>query len=212
MNKSLADISESMQQQLLLAVHLESIDVLYEEIGLGNKMPFLIAKQLNQTDISAAIKLDDTETRKETPLTIKGSDGMVVNIAKCCRPIPGDPIVGYFKPGKGIVIHHYECRNITNERKKSTDWLEVEWSNDAAGNYSTEIRLELLNEPGTLATIASTISKLDSNIENVIITDQDGRVSVDLITLTVKDRVHLANIMRQLKKLFIVLKITRTRG
>jgi len=212
MNKSLADISESMQQQLLLAVNLDSIDVLYEEIGLGNKMPFLIAKQLNQTDISAAIKLDDTETRKETPLTIKGSDGMVVNIAKCCRPIPGDPIVGYFKPGKGIVIHHYECRNSTNERKKSTDWLEVEWSNDAAGEYSTEIRLELLNEPGTLATIASTISKLGSNIENVIITDQDGRVSVDLITLTVKDRVHLANIMRQLKKLFIVLKITRTRG
>lgn len=212
MGKSLVDISQLMQQQLLLAVKLESIDELYEEIGLGNKMPFLIAKQLNQTDISAVIKLDDTVTRKETPLTIKGSEGMVVTIAKCCRPIPGDPIVGYFNPGKGIVIHHHECRNSTNERKKSTNWLEVEWSDDASGEYPTEIRLELLNQPGTLATIASTISKMGSNIENVIITDQDGRVSVDLITLTVKDRVHLANIMRQLKKLFIVLKITRTRG
>ena len=212
MGKSIEDVSASMQKQLLLAVKLDSMDVLFEEIGLGNKMPFLIAKQLSQADVSAAIKLEDTEIRKQTPLTIKGSEGMVVTIAKCCRPIPGDPIVGYFNPGKGIVVHHHECRNSTNERKKSTDWLEVEWSHDASGDYSTEIRLELLNQPGTLATIASTISKMDSNIESVNMTNQDGRVSIDFITLTVRDRVHLANIMRQLKKLFIVLKITRTRG
>ncbi|GFO72230.1 GTP diphosphokinase/guanosine-3',5'-bis (diphosphate) 3'-diphosphatase [Bathymodiolus japonicus methanotrophic gill symbiont] len=210
--KSLEDISESMQNQLLIAINLASTDELYEEIGLGNKMPFLIAKQLNQADVSASLKLEDTEIRKETPLAIKGSEGMVVTIAKCCRPIPGDPIVGYFNPGKGIVVHHHECRNSTNERKKTTDWLEVEWSNDTTGEYPTEIRLELLNQPGTLATIVSTISKLESNIENINIAEQDGRVSVDYITLTVKDRLHLANIMRQLKKLFIVLKITRTRG
>ncbi|WP_428354751.1 RelA/SpoT family protein [Methyloprofundus sp.] len=212
MGKSTEDISESMQQQLLQVVKLDSMDTLHEEIGLGNKMPFLIAKQLSQADVSATIKLEDAEIRKETPLPIKGTEGMVVTIAKCCRPIPGDPIVGYFNPGKGIVVHHHECRNSTNERKKSTDWLEVEWSHDAAGEYPTEIRLELLNQPGTLATIASTISKMDSNIESVNISNQDGRVSVDFFTLTVKDRVHLANIMRQLKKLFIVLKITRTRG
>lgn len=207
-----ADITELMQNQLLQAVNLESMDELLEEIGLGNKMPFLIAKQLTQDDIGAAIKLDDVEARKETPLIIKGTEGMVITIAKCCRPIPGDPIVGYFNPGKGIVVHHHECRNSTGERKKSADWLEVEWSHDASGAYPTEIRVELLNQPGTLATIASTISKMDSNIENVIIKDQDVYVSVDYITLTVKDRVHLANIMRQLKKLFIVLKITRVRG
>ena len=212
MGKSIDYVSDPMHKQLLLAFKLDSIDQLYEEIGLGNKMPFLIAKQLSQADVSATIKLEDTETRKETPLAIKGSEGMVVTMAKCCRPIPGDPIVGYFNPGKGIVVHHHECRNSTNERKKSTDWLEVEWSHDAAGEYPTEIRLELLNQPGTLATIASTISKMDSNIESVNLTNQDGRVSVDFFTLTVKDRVHLANIMRQLKKLFIVLKITRTRG
>lgn len=212
MSKSLEDISESMQSQLLTVTNLTSMDELYEEIGLGNKMPFLIAKQFNQTDVSATLKLEDTETRKETPLAIKGTEGMVVTIAKCCRPIPGDPIAGYFNPGKGIVVHHHECRNSTNERKKSTDWLEVEWSHDTTGEYPTEIRLELLSQPGSLATIASTISKMNSNIENVNIAEQDGRVSIDYITLTVKDRLHLANIMRQLKKLFIVIKITRTRG
>ncbi len=209
--KSLSDISEQMFMQLLKTLNITTLDKLFEEIGLGDKMPFLIAKHLIQDDINAAIKLDDTEPRKETPLIIKGTEGMVINLAKCCRPIPGDPIIGYFNPGKGIVVHHHECKNCTGEHKKSTEWLEVEWSQEVSGDYSAEIRIELLNQPGTLATIASTISKMGSNIENVNIISQDPRVSVDIITLTVKDRVHLANIMRQLKKLFIILKITRTK-
>ncbi|MCK5353931.1 MAG: TGS domain-containing protein, partial [Methyloprofundus sp.] len=209
-DKKFSDITEAMLKQLLAALKFTTLDELLEDIGLGNKMPFLIAKQLNQQDISAAVKLDDTETRKKTPLIIKGTEGMVVTLAKCCRPIPGDPIVGYFNPGKGIVVHHHECRNSTDERKKPSEWLDVEWSEDVTGDYLTEIRIELLNQRGTLATIASTISKLDSNIEKVHIADQDADVSIDIITFTVKDRGHLANIMRQLKKLLIVLKITRT--
>lgn len=122
-------------------------------------MPFLIAKHLVQDDISAAIKLDDSESRKETPLIIKGTEGMVINLAKCCRPIPGDHIIGYFNPGKGIVVHNHECKNCSDERKKSTEWLDVEWSQEVTGVYSAEIRIELLNQPGTLATIASTILK-----------------------------------------------------
>ena len=210
--KKPSHITDQMQVQLLEALDLTTMDELLEDIGLGNKMPFLIAKQLNQEDISAAIKLDDTVTtaHKETPLIIKGTEGMVVTLAKCCRPIPGDPIVGYFNPGKGIVVHHHECKNSSDGRKKSTKWLEVEWSQDVTDTYLTEIRIELLNQPGTLATIASTISKMGSNIENVHIADQDAQVSIDIITLSVKDRVHLANIMRQLKKLLIILKITRT--
>lgn len=212
LDKNLVDITEAMQTQLFTALNTESMDALFEDIGLGNKMPFLIAKQLCQENISAAIKLDDKEeTRKESPLVIKGTEGMVVTLAKCCRPIPGDPIVGYFNPGKGIVVHHHECRNNKDERKKTAKWLEVEWCQNVEGDYPVEIRIELLNQPGTLATVASTISKMGSNIENVQIIDQDARVSVDIIVLTVKDRVHLANIMRQLKKLFIVLKIIRTK-
>ncbi|NOQ65203.1 MAG: RelA/SpoT family protein [Methyloprofundus sp.] len=209
-NKTFADITEQMQEQLLESLSFHSLDALFEEIGLGNKMPFLVAKQLSQTDISASIKLDDSVTRKESPLIIKGTEGMVVTLAKCCGPIPGDPILAYFSAGKGIVIHHHECKNSRDDRKKSAEWLDVEWSNDVTGDYQTEIRIELLNQRGTLATIASTISKLDSNIEKVHIADQDAHVSIDIITLSVKDRAHLANIMRALKKLLIILKITRT--
>ncbi len=210
-NKHLADIPETTQQQLLTILQLESMDKLCEEIGLGNKMPFLIAKQLTQNNMSGHIKLEDNSTRtsESVPLIIKGTEGMVIILANCCHPIPGDPIVGYFNPGKGIMVHHPECRNSMDERKKITDWLDVEWCQEIQGEYSTAIRIELLNQPGSLATIASTISQMDSNIENIKIIHQDARVSVDEIMLKVRDRVHLANIMRQLKKLLIILKITR---
>lgn len=187
----------------------KSFDDLLEAIGLGNKMPFLVAKQLSQTDVSAAIKLDSAEQPSKNPLSIKGTEGMVVNLAKCCRPIPGDSIVGFFNPGKGIVVHHYECKNGRDVRKKHAHWLDVEWSHDTAGEFPVELRLEVLNQRGSLATVASTISELNSNIENVTVVEQDAQVCVDLITLSVKDRVHLANIIRQLKKLSIVNKITR---
>jgi GTP pyrophosphokinase/guanosine-3',5'-bis(diphosphate) 3'-pyrophosphohydrolase len=90
--------------------------------------------------------------------------------------------------------------------------LDVEWSAEPQGEFATDIRIELLNQRGSLATIASLISKMEANIENITVVSQDSRVSVDLITLAVKDRVHLANIIRQLKKLQLVLKITRVKA
>jgi RelA/SpoT family (p)ppGpp synthetase len=197
---------------LLEVTAMSCFDALLEDIGLGNKMPFLIAKRLLQDDIHANIKLDDGDHSQKTPLVIKGTEGMVINLAKCCRPIPGDSIIGFFNPGKGIVVHHHECRNSNIVRKKHTSWLDVEWSLDVTGDFSAELRLEILNQRGALATIASTISELDSNIENVTVVDQDAQVSVDLITLTVRDRVHLAKIMRRLKELTIVIRITRVKA
>jgi RelA/SpoT family (p)ppGpp synthetase len=212
MHLHLDDIDTAKIQVLLQIMSKHSLDELLEDIGLGNKMPFLVAKRIAQDDINAAIKLDGNDQSKRRPLIIKGTEGMVITLAKCCRPIPGDSIIGYFNPGKGIVVHHHECRNSSVVRKKQTNWLDVEWSSDAIGDFSVEIRIEILNQRGSLATIASTISELNSNIENVTVVDQDDRICVDLITLTVKDRVHLAKIMRRLKDLSIVLKITRVKA
>lgn len=210
---SLNEIPEERLQQLLTLLQLDSMDKLLEEIGLGNKMPFLMAKRIKQEDVHAGLKLDDNAADdRKTPLTIKGTEGMVVTLAKCCRPIPGDHIVGYFNPGKGIVVHYHECRNSCDVKKKHSTWLDVEWCQEAAGEFTAGIRLEVLNQRGTLATIAAKISKMDSNIENVNVVHQDDRVCIDLITLSVKNRVHLATIMRELKKLTIVLKLTRIKA
>ncbi|PPD32907.1 MAG: bifunctional GTP diphosphokinase/guanosine-3',5'-bis(diphosphate) 3'-diphosphatase [Methylomonas sp.] len=212
LNIQLDKVDDAQIVQLLHSLKKHSMNDLLEDIGLGNRMPFLVAKRIIQTDHNLAVKLDDHEPRHKSPLIIKGTEGMVVSLAKCCRPIPGDSIIGFFNPGKGIVVHHHECRNSNEVRKKQTTWLDVEWSPEASGEFPAEIRIELLNQRGSLATIASTISFMDSNIENINVVSQDDRVSVDLLTLAVRDRVHLANIIRKLKKLSIVLKITRIKA
>lgn len=212
MHLQLDAIDQSKIKALLKISGKKTLDELLEDIGLGNKMPFLIAKQLTQDDIHAAIRLDDKEQNQRAPLVIKGTEGMVITLAKCCRPIPGDSIIGFFNPGKGIVVHHHDCRNSNDVRKKQTSWLDVEWSQDTTGEFPAELRLEILNQRGSLATVATTISENNSNIENVTVIEQDSRVSVDLITISVKDRVHLAQIMRKLKDLPIVIKITRVKA
>ncbi|MCK4493488.1 MAG: RelA/SpoT family protein [Methylococcales bacterium] len=205
-------ISEEKIERLLLAMQLPSLDILLEDIGLGNKMPFLVAKRITQDNFCAAIKLDDGDENTKIPLTIKGTEGMVVTLARCCHPIPGDSIVGYFNPGKGVVVHHHACRNSRDVRKKQATWLDVKWCDDVMGEFSTEIRLEVKNQHGTLASIAAIISKQNSNIENVTVINQDDKISVDSIILSVQNRVHLAKVMRELKKLSIVLKLTRIKA
>ena len=211
-NMQLDEVDNAHILHILQLLKKHSLNDLLEDIGLGNKMPFLVAKYIAQSDPNTAARLNERDTSHSTPLIIKGTEGIVVSLAKCCRPIPGDPIIGFFNPGKGIVVHHHECRNSNDVRKKQTSWLDVEWSPEATGEYPAEIRIELLNQRGSLATIASTISSLDSNIENINVVSQDNRVSVDLLTLAVRDRSHLANIIRKLKKLSIVLKITRLKA
>lgn len=206
----LEDISAERLEELLGALDAPSLEMLLEDIGLGNRLPFLVVRLLMHEEIQAEAKASEGERKPaRAPLIIKGSEGMVVSLAKCCRPIPGDPIVGFFNPGKGIVVHLNECKNVNELRKKQVNWLEVEWHKQVAGEFPVEVRLELLNKLGTLAKVASTISRMRANIENVQITNQDSEVSTDIITLMVKDRVHLANVMRELRRLSVVLKISR---
>ncbi len=212
MNVYLDDISDEKIATLLKLMGLKSFEDLLEDIGLGNKMPFLVAKQLVQEDVNNHVKLDDSVNTQNRPLMIQGTEGMVVKLAKCCRPIPGDAIIGFFNPGRGIVVHQHDCHNHALIKKKQNNWLDVQWGHEVTGDFATEIRIEILNQRGALATIASTISDLDSNIENVTVVDQDARVCVDSIILTAQNRIHLARIMRRLKELSIVLKITRVKG
>ena len=206
------DIPDLQFETLLKRLDIPSRDALLEDIGFGNRLPILVARQL--VDTAGTATADRTETSKPalTPLIIKGTEGMVVNLAKCCRPIPGDPIIGFFNPGKGIVIHLAECKNVEELCKRQVNWIDVQWDKQASGEFPALIRLELMNQVGTLAKVASTISRMRANIENVQIVNQDSQVSVDYITLMVRDRNHLAAVVRELRKLSIVLKISRVKA
>ena len=209
----LDDVFEARCPELLRALDSPSREALLEDIGLGNRLPFLVVRLLMQEDIKPpAPRPEGGERAARSPLIIKGAQGMVVVLGKCCRPIPGDAIVGFFNPGKGIVVHAADCKNVADLRKKQFAGLDVEWDRQVSGDFSVEIRLELHNKLGTLAKVASTISRMSANIENVQITNQDSELSTDIITLGVKDRAHLANVMRELRKLAVVLKISRVKS
>ncbi|MGH8559329.1 MAG: RelA/SpoT family protein [Methylococcales bacterium] len=208
-NLTWSEITQERIDQAVHAMNYASLDPLLEDIGLGNRMPFLVARRFIPDDkgFDGVGQLSDRACG--SPLIIKGAEDMVIHLAKCCRPIPGDPIVGFFNPGKGIVIHLNDCKNARNKQRQDDSWLDVEWDQNVEREFSVEIRLEVQNKRGTLATIATTISMMDSSIETVDIRDQNEELSVDYITFTVRDRAHLARIMKRLQELPIVVKISR---
>ena len=131
--------------------------------------------------------------------------------AKCCRPIPGDPIVGFVTAGRGIVIHAENCKNLAEYRSRPEKWIDVEWQKGIAGEFSAEIRVDVTNQKGVLATIAAEISETGSNIENVSIEERGGLDTALNFTITVHDRAHLARVMRCIRKLPAVMRISRSR-
>jgi GTP pyrophosphokinase len=137
---------------------------------------------------------------------------MVVSFAKCCGPIPGDPVVAVFTSGKGVVVHHRDCRNLGDFRKHGQAWVDVQWSPEVVGEYATAIRVDAGNQRGMLATVASTIAEEGSNIEDVRSEERDGLSSSLRFVIAVKDRSHLARIIRRVKALPTVMRISRLIG
>ncbi|MCP3867426.1 MAG: bifunctional GTP diphosphokinase/guanosine-3',5'-bis pyrophosphate 3'-pyrophosphohydrolase [Gammaproteobacteria bacterium] len=210
---SLSGVSPMELEHLLREFKLEGVNDLFEEIGLGNRMPLLVARRLvSELDEVRKVPLSAEKAPSAAPLAIRGTEGMVVKFAKCCRPIPGDEIVSAFSPGTGIVVHRHECRNIGDLRKHGANWLDVQWENEPTGEFTTEIKVEVSNKRGVLATLAAAISSSGSNIESVSMVELDGLTSSLTLVMTVDNRRHLATIIRRLRGLPSVLRISRRMG
>jgi (p)ppGpp synthase/HD superfamily hydrolase len=134
---------------------------------------------------------------------------MVVSYAKCCHPIPGDQIVGKLSKGRGLVIHQNNCRNIAHERLQSDNMIDVKWADEASGDYSCQLSLHVQNERGVLARLATIISDEAANIEHVEVEDKDGLSTNIMFLVSVKNRDHLAKIMRRLRRVHSVLRVSR---
>ncbi len=207
---SLERIPSRQLEAKLQAIGCKDLPSLFEEIGLGNRMALLVARQLAAEGEGVDVALE--ESTSGAPLVIKGTEGMVVSLARCCRPIPGDAIIGFFNPGKGLVVHRSGCKNALEFQRRQVTWVPAEWDRRVDGEFPVDLRVVLLDRRGTLARVAATIADEGANIENFQITQQDSHTSTDLITLTVRDRVHLARIIRRLRKLPVVLRIQRARS
>lgn len=204
------DISETDMQYLFSENKIESEDELFQEIGLGNKFAPLIARQLVAFENLTKQENKIISSKETTPLSIKGTEGMVVSFPKCCYPIPGDPIHGFITSGRGIVIHRQSCKNIAGHQNYQEKWIHVEWEADIEREFLVKIRMNASNQRGVLATVSSTIADAGANIENVEMKDRDDRYTSLRFIIEVQSRVHLANVMRKIRTLKSVSQIIRT--
>ncbi len=209
-NSALADVPEAQFDQVTTECGFKTRDGLYADIGLGNRMAMLVARRLVPAEEGSEEKLRESGHSK--PLAIRGTEGMVVHFARCCRPIPGDAIVGFISSGRGLVIHTETCNNLSDFRSRPDKWIDVEWQPGIEGEFPAEIRVDVTNEKGVLATVAAEISETGSNIENVSIEERDGLDTALNFTVTVHDRRHLARVMRCIRKLPAVMRISRSKS
>lgn len=198
-------VTEEQIAAVLADFKLDSFEHLLESIGLGHRPAPLVARRF-VTDAAEA------DTAHQGPLAISGTEGMVVTLARCCHPIPGDEIIGYLSTGRGIVIHRDNCHNLAEYRDQPEKWIEVQWEKNIGRDFTVEVRIEVANQRGVLATVAATIAELGSNIEQVSVQERDGSTSVMNFLFAVHDRKHLANIIKHIKKMTQVLRIARTKA
>ena len=207
----LQDIAPEKVKRVLDDLKLHTQDDLLAEIGLGNAMSVVIARRLQQ-EVSEPHPEHSSKALPHKKLPIRGADGILLTFAKCCRPIPGDPIIAHVSPGKGLVIHHESCRNIRGYQKEPEKFMAVEWDKSAASQeFITEIKVEMVNHHGALADLTAVIATTESNIYNLTTEERDGRVYNIFIRLSAHDRVHLANIMRKIRVMPDVIKVSRNR-
>jgi GTP diphosphokinase / guanosine-3',5'-bis(diphosphate) 3'-diphosphatase len=149
------------------------------------------------------------EQQAPVPLVIKGTEGMLIKFATCCYPIPGDPIMGILQPGSGIEVHTERCSRMAKLRRHPERCMALRWATGMEGEFGVLIKASIINQRGVLAEIATAVAQAQANIEDIGVEERDGQHYIVFIKILVRDRVHLADIMRQLRKIPAVLKIMR---
>ena len=205
---SLDGIAPAVLDRFLESVKLKRLEELLSDIALGNRMPDKVAAKLlhargaQQGEAPQAPHADEN-------IRITGAERGVLSFANCCHPLPGDAIVGYLSQGKGIVVHREECPNVLELSKTSERRVGIEWAREVQGDYRAELRIEVANHPGVLATVAAAIAAADSNIENVEYVERDAAAATLLFAMEVKNRKHLADVIRRVRRTGVVSGVYR---
>lgn len=210
LDRSLKDIGSSLRKvgKVRIADTLEELGLndnteLFEQIGLGERLAPLTARFL------AGVNDEGEGCENTANMTISGTERMVISYGKCCYPIPGDDVMGYLTVGRGVVIHRNQCGNLSNFRKQPEKWISVNWEKNIERDFLCQIQTDTKNKPGVLAEVAATIGDCGSNIEQVEVLGRHEDCSVLSFLLLVKDRVHLASVMRSVRKMKNVIRISR---
>ncbi|WP_372614019.1 bifunctional (p)ppGpp synthetase/guanosine-3',5'-bis(diphosphate) 3'-pyrophosphohydrolase [Halomonas sp.] len=206
---SLEELHEDVVTALLAELDLKTQDALLESIGLGNRVGNMVARRL--VDIAHGNEPGSLQRQSlpQGPIVIHGAEGMVITFARCCHPLPGDPIIGHLSAGRGIVVHRVECRNISDFRNDPDTLFTLEWAEDIDEEFPAALRLEAESRRGLVAELASLVTDAEANIEHISIEERDARLSTVDLTLAVRNRVHLARLIKRLRNLPHIGRISR---
>ena len=209
-----AELDAARWERLIRDSGAKSRQELFADIGLGKRLAAVVARKLATAAGLDAAPADGRPEYRPAPVTIRGADGMAVQLAPCCRPIPGDPIIGHISKGQGLVIHTHDCKMIAKSRRKEPDnWVDVDWDPEPDKHFNVAIRALVTNGRGILAKVASEITAADTNITNVHTEDDEtGNYAVMEFAIEVADRAHLARVMRSLRRLQEVVRINRVKS
>lgn len=204
---SLEDFDEAVTERILKEFNLHSWEELFEEVGMGKRMAPLVAQYI----LTHQKVNEKQKPKKKGVLLIKGTEGLVVTYGKCCYPIPGDLIVGHLSLGQGIVIHRESCAKMAKFIKIPNQCINVQWEENIEREFAVPIVVDVINERGVLAQLAGAITETNGNIINVHVDERDGRHNTIKFIVGVKNRAHLAKIMRRLRLILAVTHLERSR-
>ncbi|WP_269618936.1 bifunctional GTP diphosphokinase/guanosine-3',5'-bis pyrophosphate 3'-pyrophosphohydrolase [Zhongshania sp. BJYM1] len=212
MDENLADIDEKYLLQLVESTHAKSIDNIYEQIGMGNRVAYLTARQL----VNLRDEIRDGDDKLRAPLTrqsmvIHGTEGFLVNFARCCYPIPGDHIVGIVSSEKGVVVHCENCHNSIELSSEPERVVPLSWAENIDRDFSVEMKIEISKQRGIIAVLATRVNGADGSIEKISVEEENPKISTIHLVVGVRSRVHLANVMRRIRNVPAVIKVTRER-
>jgi GTP pyrophosphokinase/guanosine-3',5'-bis(diphosphate) 3'-pyrophosphohydrolase len=203
------DIHQEKIDQVVKETGNTTLDELLVNIGLGNALSIGIARRLTDEFTEGTDDTNYSDTNNKAKMPIKGTEGMLVNYGKCCRPIPGDSILAYLSPGKGLMVHQQGCRNIKGHEQGSL--FPVKWDNDIDRDFIAKLRIEIINHQGALASLTNVVAKCESNVHTLNSGEKDSGLYVIDMEITCRDRVHLANIIRKIKVMVDVQRVVRNK-
>ena len=214
-NLQLGDVADEQWAHVLSQSDTGSRQDLLADIGLGRKLPAVVARQLalgSSVEGETAQSAGPVSQASQVPVVVRGTEGMAVQMASCCHPIPDDPIVGHIRKGQGLAVHQADCLHAQRSRRADPErWIELQWAKDTASHFTVGIDVRALNERGVLGRIAVAIAEAESNILNVHLEDEDAKLALIRFKIQVHDRVHLARVIRSLRRVKNVQQILRPR-
>ncbi|MFT6289242.1 MAG: RelA/SpoT family (p)ppGpp synthetase [Alcanivorax sp.] len=200
----LEDIPGSNVADYLQIYNYTSVDDLHEDIARGNRLPGITAQQL-----LGGLTQGQLSEGSIQPVAIRGTEGFMVSFAKCCHPIPGDAIEGYLSSEKGVVVHRESCNNLAEMRESRERLVALRWDDEVEGEYPCQLRIEVENRRGMIAVVATRINSMGVNIEKISTENKDFQFTYVNLEMLVESRVHLARVMKRLRTISSVRKVTR---